>query len=102
MIASGELPQVLASCGNDLYQMLKAFTEQDPDKNGKNDTVGVTIMISNNSISFDLSSAFGAPNNWSETAGKFVKAEETPEYLEYLKFMKKLYEGYAAALATSK
>ncbi|CAM4405123.1 extracellular solute-binding protein [Paenibacillus macerans] len=81
-------PQTL----DDLYQMLKAFTEQDPDKNGKNDTVGVTIMISNNNISFDLSSAFGAPNNWSETDGKFVKAEETPEYLEYLKFMKKLYD----------
>ncbi|WP_018750202.1 extracellular solute-binding protein [Paenibacillus sanguinis] len=77
---------------DDLYQMLKAFTEQDPDNNGKNDTTGATLMIINNTLSFDFSPAFGAPNNWSETNGKFVKAEETPEYLEYLKFMKRLYD----------
>ena len=77
---------------DEMYEVLKAFTEQDPDQNGKKDTIGLTAMISNTSLSFDLGVAFGAPNNWGEVDGKFVKAEETPEYLNYLKFMRKLFE----------
>lgn len=77
---------------DDFYNMLKAFTENDPDKNGKNDTIGATLMINNSSLSSDLGVAFGAPNNWGVQDGKFVKAETTPEYLEGLKFLKKLYD----------
>ncbi|MDF2961823.1 MAG: extracellular solute-binding protein family 1 [Paenibacillus sp.] len=77
---------------DEFYNVLKAFTEGDPDKNGKKDTVGFTSMIINNTLSPDFGLAFGAPNNWGEKDGKFTKAEETAEYLEGLKFLKKLYD----------
>ncbi|SFK82265.1 putative aldouronate transport system substrate-binding protein [Paenibacillus sp. 1_12] len=77
---------------DDLYNMLKAFTNNDPDKNGKNDTFGITAMIKNSSLSPDFGVLFGAPYTWGVKDGKFIKAEETPEYLESLKFTKKLYD----------
>lgn len=77
---------------DEFYNMLKAFTNNDPDKNGKNDTYGISSMISNTSFSPDFGLMFGAPNNWAVKDGKFIKAEETPEYLEGLKFTKKLYD----------
>ncbi|MFC0214583.1 extracellular solute-binding protein [Paenibacillus chartarius] len=77
---------------DEFYNMLKAFTTGDPDKNGKNDTYGVSSMISNTSFSPDFGLMFGAPNNWAVKDGKFIKAEETPEYLDGLKFAKKLYD----------
>jgi putative aldouronate transport system substrate-binding protein len=77
---------------DEFYNMLKAFTYNDPDKDGKNDTYGISAMIINNTFSPDFSLAFGAPNNWGIKDGKFIKAEETPEYLEGLKFTKKLYD----------
>lgn len=76
---------------DDLYNVLKAFAEKDPDQNGQKDTIGFTSMINNGSLSPDFGLMFGAPNNWGEQNGKFVKAEETPQYLESLKFLRKLY-----------
>lgn len=81
-------PQTL----DELYAMLKAFTENDPDQNGKNDTVGFTAIINNNTLAPDFGLSHGAPNNWDSAGGAFVKAETTPEYLEGLKFMKKIYD----------
>lgn len=77
---------------DEFYSMLKAFTENDPDKNGKKDTYGISAMIINTAFNPDFGLMFGAPNNWGEKDGKFVKAEETPEYLEGLKFTKRLYD----------
>jgi putative aldouronate transport system substrate-binding protein len=77
---------------DEFYNMLKAFTENDPDKNGKKDTIGLTSMVINNTLSPDFGLGFGAPNNWGEKNGVFTKAEATPEYLEGLKFFKKLYD----------
>ncbi|MDF2674021.1 MAG: sugar transporter permease [Clostridiales bacterium] len=70
----------------EFYELLKAFTKNDPDKNGKNDTFGITQSYGPGSFSI----MFGAPNNWAVKDGKFVKAETTPEYIESLKFYKKL------------
>jgi putative aldouronate transport system substrate-binding protein len=77
---------------DELYNMLKAFTYNDPDKNGKNDTYGLTAFISVNIFSPDFGVMFGAPNNWDVRDGKFIRMEETPEYLEGLKFTKRLYD----------
>jgi putative aldouronate transport system substrate-binding protein len=77
---------------DEFYNILKAFTNNDPDKNGKNDTYGITVMIKNNAFSPDFSIGFGGPNNWGTENGKFVKAETTPAYLDALKFSKKLYD----------
>lgn len=77
---------------DDMYNMLKAFTDNDPDGNGQKDTYGLSAMINNTAFSPDFGIAFGAPNNWEENNGTFTKAEETDAYLEGLKFTKKLYD----------
>ncbi|MBP1991702.1 extracellular solute-binding protein [Paenibacillus eucommiae] len=74
---------------DDIYTILKAFTTQDPDKNGKPDTFG----WSTSQYGFDtLSILFGAPNIWGVKDGKIVPSFKTPEYLEAMKFQKKLYD----------
>ena len=49
----------------DLYDIAKAFTEQDPDQNGKDDTIG---LADRHDLTFGafktLASYFGAPNEW--------------------------------------
>lgn len=80
---------------DDFYNMLKAFKEKDPDKNGQADTYGLVLVkwTGQWSSGFDnIKLWFGAPNKWGETDGKLVPEHMTPEYLEALKFMKKLYD----------
>lgn len=76
---------------DELYQLFKAFTENDPDKNGKKDTIGAaeqkSLVILNTILPY-----FGAPNGWAVEGGKFTPAFMTPEYLNALKFMKRLYD----------
>ncbi|MBD0378757.1 extracellular solute-binding protein [Paenibacillus sedimenti] len=75
---------------DEFYNMLKAFTNNDPDKNGNNDTYG--MVVTRYTGPFDIMQTwFGAPNKWGEKDGKLVPAHLTPEYLEALKFFKKLY-----------
>jgi putative aldouronate transport system substrate-binding protein len=73
------------------YEVLKAFTQNDPDKNGKNDTIGIFEYKSMNMFDFILP-AFGAPNKWSVKDGKFTPDFMTKEYMDALKFYKKLYD----------
>lgn len=76
---------------DDFYQMLKAFTEKDPDKNGKNDTYGLILSMADEPFQI-IGSWFGAPNVWGEDSnGQLVPAHTTPEYREALKFLRKLY-----------
>jgi putative aldouronate transport system substrate-binding protein len=80
---------------DDFYNMLKAFKEQDPDKNGKDDTYGMVLVkwTGGWASGFDIMKLwFGAPNKWGEIDGKLVPEHQTPEYVEALKFMKKLYD----------
>ncbi|CAM3840584.1 extracellular solute-binding protein [Cohnella lubricantis] len=80
---------------DDFYNMLKAFKEQDPDKDGKDDTYGMVLVKWTGSWAsgFDIMKLwFGAPNKWGVVDGKLVPEHQTPEYLEALKFMKKLYD----------
>ncbi|QYR23544.1 extracellular solute-binding protein [Paenibacillus sp. sptzw28] len=81
---------------DDFYNMLKAFTNDDPDKDGKKDTYGMTLVkwTGGWASGFDIISTwFGAPTGWGEDAsGKLMPAFLTPEYFEALKFMKKLYD----------
>ncbi|MDR6555647.1 extracellular solute-binding protein [Paenibacillus qinlingensis] len=78
---------------NELYDVLKAFTNGDPDRDGKNDTFGLTDR---NDLVFGsfktISSYFGTPNNWGVSAGKLVPEFETQAYVDTMNFMKKLYE----------
>ncbi|KAF1299163.1 sugar ABC transporter substrate-binding protein [Enterococcus sp. JM4C] len=86
---------------DELYEVAKQFTENDPDGNGKDDTVGfgdrapTDIKYS----SFKLfTSYFGAPNGWEvEKDGTFTPEFLTPEYKEALNFSRDLFEnGYLA------
>lgn len=76
---------------DDYYNMLKAFTNNDPDKNGKNDTYGVIAGKSN--FTFYQSVVwFGAPNRWGETSdGKLEPDFVTTGFRDAMKFWKKIY-----------
>ncbi len=76
---------------DDLYNVLKAFKEQDPDGNGQDDTYG--MIVTSYSGPFDnLAVWMGAPNQYGIEDGKLKSAYDYPEYFEALKFMRKLYE----------
>ncbi|BCW46795.1 extracellular solute-binding protein [Arthrobacter sp. StoSoilB5] len=78
----------------DLYNVAKAFTEQDPDGNGQNDTWGITIpkwgAVGTNSPYDIIEEWFGAGNRWTERDGKLVPSFETDEFLEADRFIKKM------------
>ncbi|WP_248928595.1 extracellular solute-binding protein [Paenibacillus hamazuiensis] len=76
---------------DEFYNMLKAFTYNDPDKNGKNDTYGMVVTRFGGPWDI-MQTWFGAPNKWGEKDGKLIPAHLTPEYMEALKFFKKLYD----------
>lgn len=77
---------------DDFYSMLKGFTYNDPDRDGAADTYGMTVTSYKGT--FDIMSTwFGTPNGWGEdSTGKLIPAFMTNEYLESLKFWKKIYD----------
>ena len=76
----------------EFYEVLHAFTYDDPDGNGKDDTYGMTV--SKYSGPWDqMQIWFGAPNKWGEDAdGKLQPDFMTDEYRDALNFFKKLYD----------
>lgn len=80
---------------DEVYEIARAFTEDDPDGNGKDDTTGFGDRSDLKYSSFKtLSSYFGTPNGWKvDESGKFTPEFDTPEYLETLNFSRKLYEN---------
>lgn len=80
---------------DDFYNMLKAFKELGPDGNNKDDTYGMVLVkwTGGWASGFDIIKLwFGSPNKWGERDGSLVPEHLTPEYLDALKFMKKLYD----------
>jgi putative aldouronate transport system substrate-binding protein len=80
---------------DDLYKVAKAFTENDPDGNGKKDTYGLVIPkwpgVYATASPYDIIETwYGAPNGWGERGGKLVPGFDTPEFLEANRFMKKM------------
>ncbi|WP_168123928.1 extracellular solute-binding protein [Paenibacillus sp. HB172176] len=77
----------------ELYEVLRAFTKEDPDGNGKDDTIG---LADRNDLVFGafktLSSYFGTPNNWGVQGGQIVPEFETQPYIDTMDFMKRLYK----------
>lgn len=71
---------------DDLVNMWLAFTKDDPDGNGVNDTYG-TVTNPLGQIAVRL----GAPNNWRYEDGKMIKAQTTEEYMEALDICRMLY-----------
>lgn len=90
-----EPPQTL----EELYDMLKAFTLEDPDGNGENDTVGlVNSWQSYGTRQWNgaqmLTTVLGGPNGWQYDAseGKMVPDFSTESYLEMLQWFRTLYQ----------
>lgn len=83
---------------DELYEVIKAFKEKDPDGNGANDTIG--MMLNNDylnspgtSSAMGLFNGFGAyPQAWvDDGAGGLVYGSTLPEIKDALVFMAKLY-----------
>lgn len=79
----------LPTTTDEFYELLVAFRDNDPDQNGENDTYG---LMQYDGFSRSILAWFGAPNHWKVEDGRFIKDVETAEYLEGLKFIKKLYD----------
>lgn len=74
---------------DDFYNVLKAFTERDPDGNGKNDTFG---LLGNNDLSYGgriFQAAFDA-ETYKVVNNQLIPPEISNEYREYLTFMNRL------------
>ncbi|MBD7957680.1 extracellular solute-binding protein [Microbacterium sp. Sa4CUA7] len=80
---------------DDLYNVAKAFTEQDPDGNGVDDTYGLIIpkwpgAIGSNSPYDVIETWHGAGNRWTERDGELVPSFTTDEWLEAVEYEKRL------------
>lgn len=78
---------------DEFYEVLKAFKEKDPDKNGQDDTFG---MIVTNYLDGPLNNVaiwMGAPNQWgvNEETGELEPMFATQEFIDALDFYKKCY-----------
>jgi putative aldouronate transport system substrate-binding protein len=89
-------PQTL----DEIYEMARAFTEDDPDGNGVDDTWGFEFGYAStgnrgwNGVQ-TIAVALGAPNGWGYDSGTMVPDFTTVPYMEALNFFRKLYEdGY--------
>ncbi|MCY7772407.1 extracellular solute-binding protein [Bacillus haynesii] len=85
-----EMPETV----DDLYKIAKAFTEQDPDQNGKDDTIGLSDR---NDLTFGafktLASYFGAPNEWgTDEDGNLFPYFKHEAYKDAMVYLKKFYE----------
>ncbi|MGM1046665.1 MAG: extracellular solute-binding protein [Bacillota bacterium] len=77
---------------DEYYEVIRAFTQDDPDGNGIDDTVGL-IFTANLGRSAPFFGAFGTQiNSWFERDGKLVNGNILPETKEALAYLAKLYK----------
>ncbi len=76
---------------DDVYEMLRAFTFDDPDGNGKQDTWGMEMCSYTGSFDI-IQTWFGCGNGWAEVDGKLVPVWMQDEYFEAVEWIKKLYD----------
>lgn len=81
---------------DELLEMAKKFTENDPDNNGKKDTIGLADRSDLVYGAFKtISSWFGTPNNWGVKDGQLQPEFVFDEYYDTMDFMKSLHQnGY--------
>ncbi|MBU9713341.1 extracellular solute-binding protein [Evansella tamaricis] len=88
----------------ELFEVLKAFTFEDPNQTGKNDTIGFTsdylefATLSTITNAFGLpqfgSTAYGIPEDWiDETDGELHFGPISNEYNNYLQYMNQLMDA---------
>ncbi|MCS7462923.1 extracellular solute-binding protein [Paenibacillus doosanensis] len=76
---------------DELLTVLKAFTYNDPDKNGKNDTFGISFD-SNSAQIYHFLSVMGAPNTWEYKDGKMTPDFMTKPYMDTMKMLQQMYK----------
>lgn len=75
----------------DVYNMMKAFTERDPDGNGVRDTFGLAMC--NYTGPFDIIQTwFGCGNGWVEENGTIIPIHQTAAYKDALDWLRRCYE----------
>lgn len=75
----------------DVYNMMYQFRNGDPDGNGKKDTYGLALCKYTGP--FDIMQTwFGVGNSWVLENGKLVPIHQTKEYMNALKWFRKMYE----------
>ncbi|TDQ36373.1 extracellular solute-binding protein [Aureibacillus halotolerans] len=78
----------------EFYEMLRAFTEADPDGNGLDDTIGLTDRNDLEYGAFKtISSWFNTPNNWGEQDGQLLPSFMFPEYMETMNYLKDIHSN---------
>jgi len=76
-----------------LYEMLRAFTHDDPDGNGKQDTFGLADRSDLVFGAFKTVATYhGVPNGWGEQEGQLMPEFMFPEYIEAMNFFRRLHE----------
>ncbi len=75
----------------DVYNMAKAFTEQDPDGDGQKNTYGLCLCKYTGPIDI-IQTWFGAGNGWIEKDGQLIPSHMTDEYMEAVNFVKQMYD----------
>lgn len=76
---------------DELKDMLQAFTEEDPDGNGKDDTIGLTDRSDLVYGAFKtVSSWFGTPNYWGEKDGELLPEFMFDEYVATMDYIKEI------------
>ena len=75
-----------------LYKVLYAFTNNDPDKNGRSDTYGMCWTGFHMGPFHNLAVMHGAPNRFGIRDGKLTPWFEYNEFFEAMLFSKKLYD----------
>lgn len=75
----------------DVYNMLYAFTYNDPDGNGIQDTIGME-MTSYTGVFDIIQTWFGCGNGWAEVDGRLIPVWMQEEYFEAAEYIKRLYD----------
>ncbi|MCF0261603.1 MAG: extracellular solute-binding protein [Sphaerochaetaceae bacterium] len=86
---------------DELYDVLYAFTYNDPDGNGKNDTYGYGAFVEE-TVEYEiypgrrfepLMGAFGVEGTWDMTAANFGLQIHKPAYYDWMVFLKKVIDA---------
>ncbi|MFA9455866.1 extracellular solute-binding protein [Halalkalibacter sp. AB-rgal2] len=81
---------------DEFFEMVRAFTEDDPNGTGNNDTIGIADRSDLIYGGFKtIASWFGTPNEWGEKDGQLLPEFMFDEYMETLDFYKEMHSnGY--------
>ncbi|WP_100406926.1 extracellular solute-binding protein [Bacillus solitudinis] len=81
---------------DEFYEMLRAFSEDDPNGSGTNDTIGLTDRSDLIYGAFKtVASWYGTPNEWGEKDGQLLPEFMFPAYMDTLNFLREVHSnGY--------